>query len=404
MPSSPGAVGARRRPTSARTPGRRTPRSSSRPSAVVGERRLVGDEVGVGVGSEHVEPETRPRIVSRSTSGNATPWPLIGLRPAGQPGSSWSLRDERVRCSATPAWNGLRLSGCGPAHHVPLPSRRTSPDLTSRTRIPRSGSPITTSASPSCSVPRSRDSQRTFGRTATDSGSTARSRSTTSCSAISPFVVIEATSSRGRSRLGEPRSMVSCRALRVSAMAASASRPASRSRHATIVPVRPRPPRQATTTRWPAASRASTSSSTTRRASRSPVTSMSRIGNRMRSMPVASMTSAILVTRAASSSWSSTSSRNASTRCSPASRFASVSRSRQCIPVQPSRCLPSRNVMPSRPPNCGTSSAGTQSTRNGLPVDVLQPAPSSSASTSGTTTSRPRIPSSHSSGIPSMPQ
>ena len=90
----------------------------------------------------------RPRIESSSTSGNATAWPAIGFRPAVQPGNSESLRMSECRLSAACS-KGLRGSDRPPTHHVPRPSRRTSPDFTSSTRIPRSGSPMTMSASPS---------------------------------------------------------------------------------------------------------------------------------------------------------------------------------------------------------------------------------------------------------------
>ncbi len=129
---------------------------------------------------------SRPRIESSSTSGNATACPEMGLRPAVQSGSSPSLRISECRLSAACS-NGLRGRRF-PAHHEPVASRRTSPDFTSMTRIPRAGSPITTSASPSRTYPRSRTSQRTPCSSATSRASTARRRSTTSRSAASPRV------------------------------------------------------------------------------------------------------------------------------------------------------------------------------------------------------------------------
>ncbi len=141
---------------------------------------------------------SRPRIVSISTCGNATAWPEIGVRRPGQPGNSCSLSISEWRLSAACS-NGLRGSGCGPAHQRPSASRRISPALTSITRIPRLGSPITMSASPSRTRPFSRRSQRTWGSSATLTGSTARRRSNTRRSAIAP------RASRADSRGIEPR-------------------------------------------------------------------------------------------------------------------------------------------------------------------------------------------------------
>ena len=68
---------------------------------------------------------SRPRIVSRSTLGNATASPAIGFRPAGQSGSSSSLRTQRV-----PVVGGLLerrpIERFGPAHQRPV---LVAPDL-----------------------------------------------------------------------------------------------------------------------------------------------------------------------------------------------------------------------------------------------------------------------------------
>ena len=76
--------------------------------------------------------------LARSTSGRATAWPAIGWKFGGASGSSASLFTSAcmlvIACS-----NGLGLSSRAPAYQRPCASRWISPDLTSKTRKPRSG-------------------------------------------------------------------------------------------------------------------------------------------------------------------------------------------------------------------------------------------------------------------------
>ena len=149
--------------------------------------------------------------------------------------------------------------------------------------------------------------------------------------------------------LGSALDRVPCGSLGSARWPRRRSSPPSRSRHATIVPVRPRPPRQATTTDRPARSRPRTWSSVSRsprgRTSR-PCPGSGTAAGRSPPPPSRRRCSRRRRPRARGPRPRAGS---ASTPCSPRSLAASAARSRQCRPLQPSRCLPGRNVMPRRP-------------------------------------------------------